>query len=85
LELSTQCNANPVIHVRWTSTGKARTLLPRRYTQISDCQEGELASEEVFGALATFFGQVLQGYEDVLRRKIVNFVGTLMIIVLTVP
>jgi O-antigen/teichoic acid export membrane protein len=37
------------------------------------------------GALTTFFGQVLQGYKDVSRRTVItNFVGTPLMMVLTV-
>lgn len=39
----------------------------------------------LFGALTTFFGQVLQGYKDVSRRTIItNFVGTPLMMLLTV-
>jgi O-antigen/teichoic acid export membrane protein len=39
----------------------------------------------IFGALTTFFGQVLQGYKDVSRRTIItNFVGTPLMMLLTV-
>ena len=39
----------------------------------------------MLGALTTFFGQVLQGYKDVSRRTIItNFIGTPMMMVLTV-
>lgn len=39
----------------------------------------------VGGALTTFFGQVLQGYKDVSRRTVItNFVGTPLMMVLTV-
>jgi O-antigen/teichoic acid export membrane protein len=39
----------------------------------------------LFGALTTFFGQVLQGYKDVSRRTVItNFIGTPLTIVLTV-
>ena len=38
-----------------------------------------------FGALTTFFGQVLQGYRDVSRRTVItNFVGTPLMMLLTV-
>ena len=38
-----------------------------------------------FGALTTFFGQVLQGYKDVSRRTVItNFVGTPLMMLLTV-
>jgi O-antigen/teichoic acid export membrane protein len=38
-----------------------------------------------FGALTTFFGQVLQGYKDVSRRTVItNFVGTPLMIAITV-
>jgi O-antigen/teichoic acid export membrane protein len=39
----------------------------------------------MLGALTTFFGQVLQGYKDVSRRTIItNFIGTPLMMVLTV-
>jgi O-antigen/teichoic acid export membrane protein len=39
----------------------------------------------LFGALTTFFGQVLQGYKDVSRRTVItNFIGTPLTMLLTV-
>jgi O-antigen/teichoic acid export membrane protein len=39
----------------------------------------------LFGALTTYGGQVLQGYKDVARRTVItNFIGTPLVIVLTV-
>lgn len=39
----------------------------------------------LFGAMTTFFGQVLQGYKDVSRRTLItNFIGTPLMMVLTI-